>query len=307
MRAEASLTGGQASWLGPVGLLLGAGALLGLSTNLAKLAVEAGLAPLAFLAWSTLGAAILVGGTVAAQGALPRMDRATARYFAVSALLSVAAPNILLFSAVAHVGAGFVSLCIAFPPLLTYLGALALRAERFDAVRAAGVALALAGAAMLAWAKLRAPDAPAAWIAAALAGPVLLAAGNLYRSLRWPEGQRPDSLAPGMLAAAALMLFACGLLPGAVLRVDPLDLRQAGLVLLQALAMGGMYILYFRLQRRSGPVVISLLGSVAALVGVPAAILLLGEAPPPALAPAAGLIVTGVVLVTWRAMRGQGA
>jgi drug/metabolite transporter (DMT)-like permease len=304
------MIGGRATaapgWLALAGLLLATGALLGLSTNLAKLAVDAGLSPLAFLAWSTLGAAALVGVVAAAEGALARLDRRTGVYFAVSALVSVAAPNLLFFCAVPHVGAGFVALSIAFPPLLTYLGALALRMERFDAVRAAGVGLALAGAATLAWAKLRAPDAPAIWIAATLAGPVLLALGNLYRTLRWPAGARPDSLAPGMLGAAALMLLGAGLLPGTSLRVDLADARQVGLVLLQALVVGGMYLLYFRLQGRGGPVLVSLLGSVAALVGVPAAVLLLGEATPPALAPAATLIAAGTALVTWRAMRRAG-
>ncbi|MBK1661595.1 EamA/RhaT family transporter [Paracraurococcus ruber] len=290
-------------WLAPVGLLLATGALLGVSTNLAKLAVGAGLPPLAFLTWSTAGAALLVGAVVARRGALPRLDRTTLTYFVVAALVSVAAPNLLFFSAIAHVGAGFVALCIAFPPLLTYLGALALRAERFDALRATGVGLALAGAAALAWAKLRTPDAPATWIAAALAGPVLLAAGNLYRSLRWPPGARPDSLAPGMLGAAALLLLACGLLPGASLRVDLAEPRQILLVLLQAVVVGGMYLLYFRLQGCGGPVIVSLLGAIGAVVGVPVAVLLLGEAVPPALGPAGALIAAGVALVTWRAMR----
>lgn len=287
-------------------LLLGAGALLGLSTNLAKLAAEAGLAPLAFLAWSALGAAAALGTVVAVEGgALPRPDRRVLTYFAVAGVLSVAAPNLLFFSAVGHVGAGFVALCIAFPPLLTYLGALALRMERFDAIRAGGVGLALAGAAILAWAKLRSPGAPAAWIAAALFGAVLLAAGNLYRSLRWPPGARADGLAPGVLAAAAGTLLLGGLLaPGTPLRVNLDDARQLGLVAAQAAAMAGMYLLYFRLQCRAGPVAVSLLGSVAAVFGVPFAVLLLGEAPPPALAPAGALIVAGVALVTWRALRG---
>ncbi len=130
--------------------------------------------------------------------------------------------------------------------------------------------------------------------------------GHLYRSLRWPPGARPDSLAPGMLGAAALMLLGCGLLPGASLSMDLGDARQLLLVLLQAIVVGGMYLLYFRLQERGGPVLVSLLGSAAALVGVPVAILLLGEAAPPALAPAATLIAAGIALVAWRAMRRRG-
>ncbi len=43
------------------------------------------------------------------------------KYFFIAALVSVAAPNSVLFAAVPHLGAGFASLTVAFPPLLTYL------------------------------------------------------------------------------------------------------------------------------------------------------------------------------------------
>lgn len=77
------------------------------------------------------------------------------------------------------------ALIITLPPLLTYVGALALNMERFQVLRAAGVVAALAGAATLAFHKLSAPDADYLWIPLALIGPVLLATGNLYRTLRW--------------------------------------------------------------------------------------------------------------------------
>ena len=81
---------------------------------------------------------------------------------------TIAAPNLLLFAAVPHVGAGFAALAIAFPPLSTYAMALALRMERFCALRAAGVAVALAGAVLLTVYKLAAPQASMGWIIATL-------------------------------------------------------------------------------------------------------------------------------------------
>ena len=47
-------------WLAPLLYLLAGGALLGLSTNLAKLAGEMQLSALAFLYWSILGAALIL-------------------------------------------------------------------------------------------------------------------------------------------------------------------------------------------------------------------------------------------------------
>ena len=47
-----------------------------------------------------------------------------------------------------------------------------------------------------------------------LAALILLAIGNIYRTARWPEGAGSDELAPGMLAASALVLLAVGAITG---------------------------------------------------------------------------------------------
>ncbi|MEE4349281.1 MAG: EamA family transporter [Pacificimonas sp.] len=278
--------------------LLVTGALLGTSTNLAKVATGRGIDPLAFLAWSIVGASVLLGIAALARGVRPPAGRRAVEYYLAAAFVTVAA--------VPRVGASFVALAIAFPPLLTYLGALCLRMERLSAIRAAGVGLALAGAALLAVLKLRTPDADPAWIALTLVGPVLLAVGNIYRTLRWPPGASPEALAPGMVATAGLMLLAAGALPGLTLRL-PLDAVALGLVALQAAVFAGQFAGLFALQRAGGPVLLSLLGAVGALVGVPVAIGLLGEAPPPGLAPAAVLIAAGIALVTWGGLRAAAA
>lgn len=278
-------------------LLIATGALLGLSTNLAKLAAAEGIPATPFLILSGGGAALVLAVLAAARGHRVPLTPRALEYFLVAGLVSFAAPNLILFSAVPHVGAGFAALTIAFPPLLTYLGALALGMERFQARRAAGVALALAGAVLLAWAKFETPDAAPGWILATLCAPVLLAAGNLYRTLRWPPGVPPDVLAPGMLAASTLLVVAAALPAGLpVLPVQP-TATALGWVALQVAAFALQYLLYFDLQRRGGPVVLSLLGSVAALVGLPIAILALGEPVPGLLAPAALLIAAGIALV----------
>jgi drug/metabolite transporter (DMT)-like permease len=277
--------------------LLATGTLLALSTILAKLATGVGLSPVALLAWSCLGAAGVLLGMAAARGHLPAFNLRTLEYALVAATVSFAAPNLLFYSAIPHVGVSFVALAIAFPPLFTYLGALALRIERFSIVRAGGVALALAGAAYIAVLKLNAPSGASGWVFAVLAGPILLAIGNLYRTLRWPKDARPDSLAASMLVAAAAMLLAVGMLPGSSLAVPPT--RGAALLIgAQIATFAAQFAIFFILQKRGGPVYISLLGAVAATVGVPVAILLLGEAAPAGLAIGGLLIAAGITLVT---------
>jgi drug/metabolite transporter (DMT)-like permease len=293
-------------WAVPLASLLGAGAVLGISTNLAKLAAGAGLGPLAFLAWSVVGAAVVLTGVGAVRNRLPPLNARTTEYFVVAGLIGLAAPNLLSFAAVPHLGAGFVTLALTLSPLLTYLGALSLGMERFRLQRAAGVALALGGAVLLAVLKLSKPDVGEFWVVATLAIPVLLAGGNIYRTARWPEGVASDELAPGMLAATGLMLLAVGAIAGTLLggvseftlavpvgRVTPLLLIFA-----QTAVFSIMYLLFFVLQKTGGPVYLSFLGSVAAIVGVPVAVFFLGEAPPQGLVVGGILIALGVGLLT---------
>ena len=290
-------------WLVPLTCLLVGGALLGISTNVAKYAGEIDLSPLAFLFWSIAGAATILLVIALLRHELPPLNKRSFEYYFISALVSVAGSNLLFFSAIPHVGAGFVALIISLPPLLTYLGALALGMERFQTVRALGVAAALAGAGVLAARKFSAPDASVFWILIALCGPVLLAIGNLYRTLRWPEGASPNALAPGMLIAAVVLLGATSLLPDFSLTVPLGGFLPLGLITLQAFIFAGQFQLLFLLQKTGGPVLLSLLGSVGAIVGVPVAVFLQGESPPDGLILGASLIALGVALVTWGGMK----
>ncbi len=293
-------------WVIPLTLLLITGTCLGVSANLAKLAAEAGLSPLSYLTWSAIGATVILTSVAVVRHRLPQLTARTAEYFLVSGLVTFAAPNFLFFAAVPRVGAGFVALAIAFPPLFTYLGALALRIEHFKARRAAGVVLALGGAALLALLKLSQPDADLFWVAATLCGSIILAVGNIYRTVRWPKGAAPDALAPGMLAAAGLMLLAFGVVAGTFsgtpsgfsLAVPTTGAAPALLILAQVVTFSVQFLLFFVLQKRGGPVYLSLLGSVGAIVGVPIAVLLLGEAIPQGLAIGGVLIALGIGLLT---------
>lgn len=287
------------AWFIPIACLVAGGALIGISTNLAKYAGDIGLTPLAFLFWSIVGAAIILLVVALIRHELPPFNRRSVEYYFVAALVSVAGSNLLLFSAIPHVGAGFVALIISLPPLLTYLAALTLRMERFTIIRAAGVAAALSGAGVLAVHKFSAPDVSMFWILMALCGPVLLAIGNIYRTLRWPKGASPNALAPGMLIAAALLLLMFAMLSNFSVAVPRGEWLPIAVIVMQACVFAGQFVLLFLLQKTGGPVLLSLLGAVGAVVGVPVAIFLQGEAPPEGLFLGASLITVGVVLVTY--------
>lgn len=278
-----------------VAALLGAGAMLGLTATLSKLAADAGLSPLAFLVWPVFGAAVVLRA-VDRQPRRP-VDRPLVRYLLVAGLITVAVPQLILFSAVSQVGAAFVALAVAFPPIFTYLGAVAFGREPLRVDRSIGVVSVVIGAVLLAVSKLTEPDAPTLWIGLTLTVPVLLAIGNLFRSWRWPAGRSGSELAPGMLFVAGSMLLPAAAAPGLDLAV-PAEPRAVVLVGTQTLVFVAQYALFFVVQRRGGPVFLSLLGSVGAMVGASAAAVVLDESLPGGLLPAAVCIAMGMRQLT---------
>ncbi|GAB3024391.1 DMT family transporter [Bowmanella dokdonensis] len=275
--------------------LLACGALLALSTNMAKVSNTLGFAQFPYLTWSLAGATLMLGLlSLAKRQPLP-LKRPALVYYFVAAFLSVAGSNFIFFSAVSKVGVSFVALTLSLPPLLTYLGALMLGMESFNRWRAAGVAFALAGAGVLVMAKWSSATDDRLWILLTLLGPVLLAAGNLYRSSHWPKGAKAESLAPGMLMAATLILALAGSAGPQGIMLTDLDGAKTGLLVLQALVFATQFKLLFILQKAGGPVFLSLIGAVSAAFGIPVSVALLGEPLLPAIIPAAIFMLVAIV------------
>lgn len=88
------------TWLVPLLCLLAGGSLMGLSTNLAKIAGEMGLPPLAFLEWSLAGAALILMAAAALRGTLLPVNARLLEYYVVSAFVGVAGSNLIFFSAI---------------------------------------------------------------------------------------------------------------------------------------------------------------------------------------------------------------
>jgi len=274
--------------------LLAAGLLLAVTTNLSKVAQGHGFTSLPYLTWSLAGAALLLTAVSRLRGRAAPLDRRTVEYYLVSGFLTVAGGNLIFFGAVAHLGVSFVALTLSLPPLLTYAGALALRMEVFCGWRATGVVLALAGTVFLVVRRWAAPETDPLWIGLVLLGPILLAAGNIYRTRRWPPGASAESLAPGMLVGAIAFLVLISLLPGWSLAVPAATTHAVALIAVQAVVYAGQFWMLFVLQKAGGPVFLSLMGGVSAVFSVPIATAVLGEAMLPGFLPSATLIAAGI-------------
>ena len=280
--------------LKPVFLVLFVGSMLAMTLVVGKLAVLAGAAPLAFLSVALLVSGGLLWLLSLAKGQAVTVRGRVLEYGLVVGLLFVL-PNVVGFLAVRHVGAGFLSLTFLFPLLFTYFLALLLGIERYVFLQALGVLVGLGGGAFLALSKVSLGDAPLGWILLTMTGPIIIATGNLYRTMRWPAGVAPLFLASLMLVCAGLMV-----LPFAWLKegmdgfINVFTGRRGVILLVQIAAFSLQYRFYFVLQKLGGPVYLSQIGPVAAVVGGVIATLWLGEALPPNIPLSALLVALGL-------------
>ncbi|MFV0301952.1 MAG: DMT family transporter [Paracoccus sp. (in: a-proteobacteria)] len=280
--------------------LMIAGVLMGLIILISKAVAVAGAPMLWFLA-AVLGLAGLVQlGLAGFLGQLAGWRRMLP--YSVGAGVFAALPSGIGYLSVGHVGAGYVAFTFAFPPLLTWMLARLLGMEDRDLRRLFAVIMGLTGGLILATGKLKGANAPgeAGWVLLASTIPFLLAAGNIYRTRYWPEGAGPVGLAALLLILGAVLTLPFALAfegsPAPLWQDDRVRL----LLLADVLLFVVQYIAYFILQRIGGPVVLSLLGSVAAVTGASLAPMLFGEALPRGFLPAGLLVAAGVVLMLRR-------
>ncbi len=285
-------------WTSPLLLLLATGGLLGLSIPLGKLAGDAGLPPILWAFVISAGAALVLGGVLLASSGLHRPNVQQLRYFIVTAAVSYAIPNLLLFTAIPKVGAGYAGIMFALSPIVTLLFSVLTGVRPPNRLGVAGIAVGCLGALLVATSRggLDQP-APLGWVLAAMLIPVSLACGNIYRTFDWPKGAGPIELAVGSHAAAAVFLLALAIASGggdAFVKF----VSVPGLALAQVAAASGMFAVFFRLQAVGGPVYLSQIGYIAAAVGLIAGVAVFNEHYPPLTWAGVALIVLGVALTT---------
>ena len=283
----------------PALLLLAVGTLLGLNFPLGKLAQAAQVPAVLWAALISLGASTLLGAWLLLRRRPVVCDAQHARYFVITALVSYALPNLLVLAAMAHLGSGPTAMMFTLSPLFTAL------LSRLAGLRAParleywGIAIGFGGALLVALARGEA-GRPAAWlwVGVGLLIPLLLALGNVYRSLDWPPRADGTWLAVGSHGVAALLLLALCALTGAWRGLPAL----AGVPWLAAALLAAavlMFPLFFRLQALGGPVLLSQIGTVGAGIGVAVGAGLLGERYPPLVWGGVALIALGIGLTVW--------
>ena len=283
----------------PWGLLAATGFALGAALPLGKLAGQHGIGPVSFVLVPVLVAGLLLTALAAwRHGRPPAGFGRLAVFGLVTGLLGNAVPNTLTAWLALEAGASFSAVAYTLPPVFTLLFALAVGLERARWMRLLAVAMALAGALWLAFARVAGGDLSWQGAAVLIAIPTAIGAGNIYRALYLP------ARVPAEWLGAALSLGAFSLLVP-VWWLGPSSwtaLAGTGLpyLALQSVAAAAGAVLFFQLQRRADPVAMSFVGYAIAITGVLLGAALLGEHLPWQLLPAAVLIVSGFWLLQSR-------
>ncbi|BCH30557.1 transporter [Mesorhizobium sp. L-8-10] len=264
-------------WHSAFGLLAVTGALLGLALPFGKMATAAGVSAMVWAFVISCGAGCVLLAALLFGGHGPRLTAHRLRYFAIAAAISYAIPNLLMFSAIPHLGAGYMGIMFTLSPIITLVLSILFGVRRPSLLGVAGIIVGFIGAVTVAVTRGEAGQpAEPFWVVVGLLVPVSLAAGNIYRTFDWPEGTGPIELAVGShLASAALLLAGIGASGGigsfSLLAGIPL------LVLAQVASASAQFAFFFRLQAVGGPVYLSQIGYVAAAVGLVSGTLFLGE------------------------------
>ncbi|MEP3247731.1 MAG: DMT family transporter [Sneathiella sp.] len=287
----------------PIALLLVTGVLIGLNFPLGKLASLAGVSPVFWSLLVSLGVCLLLFPVLLVQKKLIIPKGKTIRYVILSALISFIIPNLLLFSVIPHAGSGYTGLMFALSPVFTLTLASLFRLKTPGKLGLLGIAIGLLGATIVSITRGAAPEAPPIlWLLLALMIPMALACGNIYRTLDWPEGALPDSLAFWSHGFAVLVFTAILFGTGEADVISQIDL--APWPALAQLIVGGLtFPVFFRLQQQGGPVLLSQIGYVAAAVGLIAATLLLGESYALMTWVGAGIIAGGIAITVLAQIR----
>jgi drug/metabolite transporter (DMT)-like permease len=282
----------------PVALLLVTGLLLGMTLPFGRIATDAGVSPMVWAFIISAGAGGVLAATLLASGVWVRPTGAKLRYFALTALISYTIPNLLMFTVIPRVGAGYTGVMFTLSPIFTLVFSLITGIRRPNLLGMAGIGVGFVGAVMVAITRGEA-GAPAEffWVSLALAIPVFLAVGNIYRTWGWPEGAGATELAAGSHLASAAILLALILGTGsfgefAALSAVPLT------TVLQMASSAAMFFFFFRLQAVGGPVYLSQMGYVAAAFGLVVGTLFLGERYLALTWIGAGVLAVGVVLAS---------
>jgi drug/metabolite transporter (DMT)-like permease len=250
-------------------------------------------------AWTTEPRVLLGGLALVAWFRIAGVDlglRRHLRSYLLVGTANIAIPFMLYSYASMHAPASLLSIVNATAPIFGLAWSTALGDERITLRKSVGLALGVAGVALIVQLPGAAGDTQFVWAMAAALGACCFYGVTGVLVKRYSSGVSPQGMAAGNQLAAALVLLP--LLPLFPPLAAPSALVLANLLGLALLASGVAFLLYFRLIADIGATRALTVTYLIPLFGVLWGWLFLGEALPASALAGGVVILAGTVLVT---------
>ncbi len=280
-------------------VLLACGVAWGSTQSLGKIAVSTGHRPFALIFWQLVVGVVILAPLALLKGPI-RIGRNQIGWAVLIAFLGTILPNTAFYISIARLPAGIMSILIATVPLIAFPLALAIGADRFSALRLAGLLCGIAGVALVALPRASLPDAGmAAFIPVAMLGPLFYAMEGLVVA-------RTGTAGMGAVQAMALVSAIGAAIMGPIAWAsgqwfDPLPFGRPELALVIAsTAHAFAYAGYVWLASRAGAVYAAQTAYIVTGSGVFWAMAILGEHLAPTVWAALALMLAGLALVSPR-------
>lgn len=253
------------------------GSLVAINFALAKFAVQNGLSPFSAFYWQLLGAVLLLLSYAKARRLTLTLKKKHLQYYLLAGLFGVSGPNLLSNWVLIELPASTFTVLVTLSPLFTFTLSALFERKQLSRQRLVGILVGFSAILLVSAQNLEAATTPLMVLLLALIVPLLLAVGNVYRSIAYPADSNSLSLAFGMLLSQVLLLTPIYLLtdnhyiPFATPQL--LDAVVIAMAVFSALS----YLFTFRLQQLTDSVGFSQVGYFVTLTGVVIGILLFGE------------------------------
>lgn len=282
----------------PLVLLMALSVLWGLGPSIVKFVALDGVPPLGMVVWQT-GLAGIILLVICLLRRVPLMfDAQHMRYYLTMGWLGLALPNTNMVFVMRELPVALMGVIIITAPVITYVVALFIRLEAFTPMRAAGVVIGFAGAAVLVLpsGSLPSPELlPTALLA--FVTPALWATSNVIAEVWRPKNGDTFALAMGTMFAAASGALIVAVPTGSFHPIW-IDFGVSDwVILLYAGTTVCAFALFYTIVRLAGAVYLAQVGYLVPIMGVGWGAWFYGEEPTVWLWLAMALVFVGVALV----------
>lgn len=282
-------------------MLIVAALVYGAFISVHKLAAEAGIAPIAYGFWQSLGAGLALLVLSFATGGPPGCTLVHLRAYLVVGGLAIGLPVSLLAYVAPNLPISILTLVLAMSPPMTYALGLLARVERWSWLAIAGIGLGLAGVAVVVapGAAMPRPDMTG-WFLLALLAPAMFGAANVSAALLRPPAMNSVAMAGGVLLGSAVIQAIVMAATGQTYWFPDFP-GPADAALLAAIVINCIFVtLYLEIVRLAGPVFFAQFNYLAVLTGLGWGWLIFSDAVTPLIWVAFALMAVGVVLISRR-------